>query len=155
MGIPDQVLIGPDRIQTIIPQRMPIVMVDALVSSEGTKSVAALEVREDNIFCENGRLSEAGIIEHIAQSAAAHAGYTALVEKKDVRIGFIAAIKDLIITELPPVGAILRTTITIENEVMGVIIVKGVCNACGECSARGGEIARCEMKIFIVPEEGK
>jgi predicted hotdog family 3-hydroxylacyl-ACP dehydratase len=148
MGIPDQILIGPDRIQTLIPQRPPIVMVDALVSSEGKTSVTALEVREDNIFCENGRLSEAGIIEHIAQSAAAHAGYTALVEKKNVRIGYIAAIKDLVITALPPVGAILRTTITIENEVMGVVIVKGVVTC-------GGEIARCEMKIFIVPEEGK
>ena len=154
MGIPDQVLIGPDRILTIIPQRPPIVMVDALVSAEGNASVAALEVRNDNIFCENGRLSEAGIIEHIAQSAAARAGYAALVEKKDVRVGFIAAIKDLVLSELPPVGAVLLTTITVENEVMGVIIVKGVVK-CDACAASGGEIARCEMKIFIVPEEGK
>eukprot|EP00975_Prorocentrum_lima_P005690 1231614-Prorocentrum_lima.AAC.1 len=51
--------------------RPPIVMVDSFFGIEENHSYSGLTVTADNIFCETRKLQEAGIIEHIAQSAAA------------------------------------------------------------------------------------
>ena len=59
----------------LIPQRAPIVMVDRFLGLEDGISTTCLEVRADNIFCNDGCLNECGVIEHIAQSAAARVGH--------------------------------------------------------------------------------
>ena len=62
-------------IRELIPQRPPILLVDGLESVEGDTAVSTLTVRADNCFTdEEGVLSEAGVVEHIAQSASALAG---------------------------------------------------------------------------------
>ena len=54
-------------IRELIPQRPPILMVDGLESVEGDTAVGTLTVRADNCFAdEEGVLSEAGVVEHIA-----------------------------------------------------------------------------------------
>lgn len=74
-------------IQALIPQREPIIMVDRLDKVEHAYAETSLEIRPDNFFvAPDGRLEEAGIIEHIAQSALAFAGYWALqVELPNLR----------------------------------------------------------------------
>lgn len=66
------------NIEQLIPQRDPIRMIDGLQSVEGETAVTFLSVRPDNYFLDmHGTLAEAGVIEHIAQSASALAGYLA------------------------------------------------------------------------------
>ena len=63
-------------IEDLIPQRAPIQMVDTLVSASEDEAVCRYSVKEGNFFIESdGRLSEVALIEHIAQSASAHAGW--------------------------------------------------------------------------------
>jgi predicted hotdog family 3-hydroxylacyl-ACP dehydratase len=64
-----------DSILELIPQRAPIVMVNEFVGIEGNVSRTRFAVYNENIFVDNGCLSECGLIEHIAQSAAARVGY--------------------------------------------------------------------------------
>ena len=59
---------------SLIPQRPPMVMVDALLSYTATTGAAGLTIAADNLFVQNGQLQEAGVIEHIAQSIALHKG---------------------------------------------------------------------------------
>ena len=61
-------IIQGERILDLSPQRPPIVMVDSFFGIEENHSYSGLTVTADNIFCETGKLQEAGIIEHIAQS---------------------------------------------------------------------------------------
>ena len=76
MGVPEKALIAADEIVEYIPQRPPIVMADAFYGiGEDGCARSGLTVCEDNIFVEEGALSECGLIEHIAQSAALRAGY--------------------------------------------------------------------------------
>ena len=57
-------------IRELIPQRPPILLVDGLECVEGDTAIGTLVVRTDNCFTdEDGLLAEAGVIEHIAQSA--------------------------------------------------------------------------------------
>ena len=66
-------------IKSLIPQREPILLVDALVGVEGDMARTQLTVRRDNSFVgDDGLLAEPGLIEHIAQSASAFAGYKAM-----------------------------------------------------------------------------
>ena len=143
MGISDTVLTGRDAITELIPQRPPIVMIDELVKSDDASTTTRLEVRGDNIFCEEGFLAEPGMIENIAQTAAARMGHFAKSTGTEVPIGFIAAVSSLSIKARPRVGETIETTVSVVNEVIGITIIEGT------VSLNGEEIARCEMKIFI------
>ena len=82
MGVPEKALIAADEIVEYIPQRPPIVMADAFYGiGEDGCARSGLTVCEDNIFVEEGALSECGLIEHIAQSAA-QATWTAAAAKR-------------------------------------------------------------------------
>ena len=64
-----------DELFRLIPQRPPMVMIDRFYGIEENTSWSGLTVTPDNLFCRDGVLQETGIIEHIAQSAAARVGY--------------------------------------------------------------------------------
>jgi predicted hotdog family 3-hydroxylacyl-ACP dehydratase len=136
-------LVHKQQITDYIPQKQPIVMIDTLDFCEGAVTKTSFKVEETNIFVKNGILHEPGIIENIAQTAAAKAGYEVKQMGKEPLLGFIGAVKDLKIHDFPKVGETLETTVTIKTEVMDVTIIEG----CSTCN--GKKIAECEMKIFI------
>ncbi len=141
-------LVGEDKITELIPQRNPIVMIDKLISCEGASTVSGLLVKEDNIFSQDGFLQEPGLVENIAQTAAARVGYVCKQENKDVPVGFIGAVKNLKIYNLPKVNSEINTEVVITNEIMGVTIIKGQVN-----DEEGNILAECEMKIFLQKED--
>ncbi len=61
-------------IKQLIPQREPIIMVDAIFEYEEEKVVGGLTVKNDSIFVKNNQLRESGILEHIAQTVALYTG---------------------------------------------------------------------------------
>ena len=108
----------------LLPQRPPFVMVDHLVDYSETQTTCELTIRKDNVFCENGELAAAGLIEHIAQTCAARLGYyNKYVLKVGVRLGFIGEVKDLEIVRLPREGETLNTTIVVMQEIFDVTLV--------------------------------
>ena len=93
---------GDIDILELIPQRPPFVMVDHLVDFEPDRSVTDYYVREDGILVRDGHLSEAGIMENIAQSCAARIGYINKYTKNEtVKLGIIGAVRDLQVTGMP------------------------------------------------------
>lgn len=107
-----------------LPQRPPFVMVDHLTNYSETQSSCDLTIRPDNVFCENGELAAAGLIEHIAQTCAARLGYYNIyVLKEGVRLGFIGEVKDLDIVRLPREGETIETTIVVMQEIFDVTLV--------------------------------
>jgi len=143
MGIFEKIIVQGDEVLELIPQRAPIVMIDKLFESGETSAVTGLLVKADNIFCKDGYFQESGIIENIAQSAAAQIGYFCKLNHTIPPIGFIGAIKNLKINFLPEVGSELITNITVLHEVMDCTIISG------KVSSKDQPIAECEMKVFI------
>ena len=132
-------------IKQYIPQRPPFIMVDDLLFDDAVITRTTFAVKADNIFLENGRLEAAALVENIAQTAAAGAGYKALLHQEAVKVGFIGAIKGLKVFVLPALGDTLITETKLVNTVFNVSIVEGVVK-------RGDEVlATCEMKIFLQP----
>ena len=132
-----------ENIESLIPQRKPFVMIDELSGSDGNNTRTRLQVRAENIFVENGLFTEPGLLENIAQTAAARAGYEAKKDNAPVRVGYIGAVKNFEVFELPAVGDVIETEIIIGNQVFDVSVIKGA------ISCKGRVIAKCEMKIFI------
>jgi 3-hydroxyacyl-[acyl-carrier-protein] dehydratase len=136
-------------VSALIPQQPPIEMVDTLWSNNDTTTVSGFTIRPDNIFCDNGFFAEPGIIENIAQTAALRAGYIVSLLAKDGKltgpppVGYIAAIKNLHIHQLPAIGASLKTEIIVKQVIFDVTLIaaKTICN--------DELIAECEMKIFL------
>lgn len=118
-------------------------MIDALETCTQENASTSFTVRPDNIFIENGILQEAALVENIAQTAAAHMGYTCQQENKPVPVGFIGAVQNLVIHALPTVNDELHTEIVIKNQVFNATIIAGT------IVLNGKPIAGCEMKIFI------
>lgn len=132
-----------EDILSFIPQRTPFVMVDKILSSDATKTSSSFIIKAENIFVEDGFFNEPGLLENIAQTAAARAGNISKIENKPVDVGYIGAVKNFQIFTLPTIGDELLTEITIENQIFDVTLISGkiLCNNI--------EIANCEMKIFI------
>jgi 3-hydroxyacyl-[acyl-carrier-protein] dehydratase len=133
---------SPEKVN--IPQREPMVMVDEVISHTGIETVTRFTVRTGNVFLENGLFSEPGLIENMAQTAAAGTGVTSTLEKKEAPVGFIGGISKLNIFSLPPAGSELVTRTTVLHTVGNASIV-GAEVKCGENS-----VAACEMKIFLI-----
>lgn len=133
----------------LIPQRPPFVMIDRLLSSDAVYSVTELEVRNDNIFVEDERLTASGLIENIAQTCAARIGYINLNNGGTVKIGVIGSISNLNVTRTPKVGERLTTTIQLLEEVFNVTMVLASIKIGEE------EIISANMKIALTDIDSK
>ncbi|PUZ25125.1 3-hydroxyacyl-ACP dehydratase [Chitinophaga parva] len=122
-----------------------MVMIDTLSGATDRTADTALTIAADNIFLNGGKFSPSGLLENMAQTAAAHAGYLALRLNEPVKVGFIGAVKDLQIKSLPPAGATLHTHIEVQNTVFNATSVLA------KVSLDNAVVASCELKIFINP----
>ncbi|MFD2871788.1 3-hydroxyacyl-ACP dehydratase [Mucilaginibacter ximonensis] len=130
-------------ILSIIPQKPPFVMVDELLFSDDNITRTSFTVTADNIFVINNEFSEAGLMENMAQTAAAGSGNMARIENREVANGYIGQVKNFEVYSLPKVGDKLITEVKIEVQVFDAGIVSG------KVSCNEVEVAQCEMKIFI------
>jgi predicted hotdog family 3-hydroxylacyl-ACP dehydratase len=131
------------NILDLIPQRAPFVMIDRLVYSGEKSAKGSLFISESNILCHNNCFQESGLIEFIAQTAAAYTGYLTVTANKEVVKGFIAAVKDLVIYSLPSSGTEIQSEITVDNELLGYTIISG------RIFQSTTLVAECELRILL------
>lgn len=134
------------RISDLIPQRHPIVMVDKLCSASAQDATTCLFISGSNMFCHHGHIAEAGIIEHMAQSASAMAGYNCRAAGKPAPVGFIGEVKKFTLNFLPKIEETMETTIKVVSEAMGITLINATTCVDGQVAAS------CQMKIFIREE---
>lgn len=111
-------------VESLIPQQFPFVMVNSIAAYSETQLISGFEIKEDNIFVQDGIFQASGLIEHQAQSVALHTGYQFYLLGKEAPTGYIGAIKSFEAEVLPKVGDQLTTEATILNEMMGVTLVE-------------------------------
>lgn len=128
---------------SLIPQRPPVVMIDQLVYADEKQAKGRFFIKESNIFCENGFFREPGLIEFIAQTAAAHTGFYQLAFSKEVSEGYIGAVKNLILYSLPRSNSEILSEIVIDSEIMGYTIILG------KVFQEDKKLAECEMRIIV------
>ena len=137
-----------DKIFAYIPQRPPFVMTGEMVYTDGKITKTIFTIPADNLFVSNGYFSESGLVENMAQTAAACTGYKANTEGKPAPVGYIAALRNVTISELPKVNDTITTEISFEQALMNFHLVKG------KVMIGDKEIASSEFKIFVNPDQG-
>jgi predicted hotdog family 3-hydroxylacyl-ACP dehydratase len=144
-------LVAKEKILELIPQRNPMVMIDCLVSCDETQVVSQLSIRNDTLFVNRGGLTAAGMIEMMAQTAAARTGY--LLKKqpetanKKVPFGVIGSIKNFRLYFQPLIGSVVTTTVNIAHEVLQATVVKGKVEADGKLAGEG------DLQIFLTGDQ--
>ncbi len=132
-----------DAITDYIPHRAPFVMVDNLVSATRERFESDFEIMDANLLVQDGFFQETGLIEHIAQTCAASFDYLDREAGGKPKIGFIGAVSKVLVTELPPVGATIRTVVTPLHQLGNIYLVKG------ESFLDGRILLGCELKIVV------
>lgn len=137
---------GREDIIQYIPQRDPMVLVHQLLEFSENKVVSGFEVEENHILVSNGFLTEAGLLENMAQTAALGKGYEFALKNEKPPLGFIGAVKSFKVARLPKIGSQIKTHLELKHEVLNASIVNT------KIMENEEEIASCELKIFINPE---
>jgi predicted hotdog family 3-hydroxylacyl-ACP dehydratase len=141
---PNETILRSIDIHELLPQQEPFVMVSRLVHLDDVRTACELDISADNIFVDKGRLSASGLIENVAQTCATRIGYVnKYILKKAVQIGFIGAIRNMDIIDLPEVGQQITTIVDVKEEVFGMTLASAV--------VKHGEriLVTTEMKIAV------
>ncbi len=136
-------LVKSENIIDYIPQRSPFVMVGDLVSRNEGSAKSHFQIKDDNIFVSEGKFTVSGLLENIAQTAAANVGYAFITKKLPVPVGFIGAISKVKIFNLPLADSTIETSIEILQEIFDITLIEGVVKQNGEI------IVSCQMKIMV------
>ena len=135
-------------IHELLPQQEPFVMIGTLVQFDMKTTVTETVISEQNIFVDGNSFSASGLIENIAQTCAARIGYVnKYILKKGIQLGFIGAIRNLEIAELPYIGDKITTTVDVLEEVFGMTL------ASATITCNGKTLVTTEMKIAVKNEE--
>lgn len=131
-------------VHDLLPQQEPFVMIDNLVHIDQVLTVTETLVRDDNLFVDNGQMSASGLMENIAQTCAARIGYVnKYILQKGIQLGFIGAVRNFEVRELPPTGDLLTTQVEVKEEIFGMTLAEATI----ECG--GKVLVSTEMKIAV------
>ena len=130
-------------IASLIPQRQPIMMVNEYGYEDDDNCWSLLNINSDNIFLDtNGRIIVEGVLEHIAQTAAAHIGFKHRLKGEEVGLGFIGDIKRCTVTgPMPTTGQSIKTRIKVVSQVNNITMISAEAK-CGDTT-----IVSCRMKL--------
>ena len=134
-------------LKKLIPHREPMILIDTLQYHDENSLVSSFLITEQCLFIKENKLSEAGILEHMAQSVALHTGYSGYIDEKATREGYIGAIKKAEIVQLPKVGETITTQVNITYSAMDMTMVQI------ETKIDGKIIALAEMSTVLKPLE--
>lgn len=101
------------HITALIPHRHPMLLVDEVSHADSLSCHTVYTVSAECFLVDGGRLSEAGLVENMAQSASALAGWHALLNgASGPPVGTIGEVSHLHIHSLPLVGQTLSTEVS-------------------------------------------
>jgi predicted hotdog family 3-hydroxylacyl-ACP dehydratase len=136
-----------DDVRMLIRQREPFIMLDRFLGASDIEADTSFTVTDGNLFSSDGVMAELGVVEHIAQSASAFAGYKALLLGEPAPLGFIGEVRKCRLHSLPRLGDTLITHLRTVSEALGVTLIEAVTRI------EERNAAECQMKIYIKPTQ--
>ena len=131
-------------LDSLIPHRYPFLLIDEAEGFEGEWFNCMFEIRAGGTFVQGEEFDECGLVEHIAQTAAARAGALRLMGMLDATLGYIASVDGVHFARRARVGELLRSRVR-EIQQLGNLSLVEV-----EVRVDGGFLASGRMKFFAV-----
>ncbi|MEX0273341.1 MAG: ABC transporter permease [Flavobacteriaceae bacterium] len=139
-------------IQKFLPHRYPMLMVDTVLHIDSKSVTCEFKVGPDCLFLKNGHLTETGLIENAAQACSAVVGQNYfeaddLEGKGNKVIGYISAIKKVVIKKLPK----LNDTLVTKAQLISLFNTGNVsmCTMEGTTFSNGDLIVDCTINFLI------
>lgn len=132
-------------ILSLIPQRAPMVMISRVIAYSKNQIQTEFDLDYENIFVTNDVFSESGMLENIAQTAAAMVGMEARKNREEVPLGFIGGINKVQVSGYATLESTINTQVEILREVVNITLIRGKCFKLDEL------LLECEMKIVVNP----
>lgn len=143
------------EIQNYLPHRAPMLLVDLILELNHHEAKTIFEIKEDNLFIENGFFAEVGLIENAAQTCSSIVGQSFFSEQNSEKninvIGFISGIKKLKVHQLAKTGDIIHTNATLSSrfDTSDYCICTMACTTFHE----GVLLFEAEINLFIQEEK--
>jgi hypothetical protein len=134
-----------------------MVMVDEVIAVRGLETETSFLVKPDCLFARAGKLSEAGMLENLAQTSFIFLNYffirpgEVLWDKAKDNLGVISTIMDLEISLLPEVGTRLCTYT--QTELVFTSDFLKICNIQGRVIIDGETALLATMKMLLQTQE--
>lgn len=141
------VSVSGEELAQLIAQKPPMVMIDKLVSVSDHFSETRYSVPEGGIFSDDGQLSEAGLVENMAQTIGVGSGFSRRRKGKELLTGFMTMIKNLKIERLPDCGSEIRTEVRFQYQALNFRIFSG------KVFSNNQQIAECEIRVYSPDQE--
>ena len=120
-----------------------MMMIDSVLAATPLTITTALTILPANILVQDGCFVEAGLIENIAQTAAAMNGCEAMKRGEQPKLGFIGEVKNFVCHRLPRTGQTIHTSLNTLAAMAGVTLVEA------HITCDGAPVAQAQLKIFI------
>lgn len=131
--------------EPLLPQRPPFQFIENLVFCSENEFRSQFRIKQNELFVVCEELSESALLENMAQTVAA--GNTwyqqQQANEQDPKMGFIGAIKKIMIHRKPKVNEILQTHVQIIHEIGDARI------ADAKIFCQDALIASAELTIFV------
>jgi 3-hydroxymyristoyl/3-hydroxydecanoyl-(acyl carrier protein) dehydratase len=125
-------------------------MLDRLVHCEGMVAGGELLIREGNVFSRGASFTESGMLEALAQTAAARTSLVqrsqAGAENRPPQVGVKGSIKDFRLHFQPKTGETIETEIELLHEFLNASVIRG------RVLVAGAEACSAELKIFLTED---
>ena len=133
----------PTDVTDLLPQKYPFRMVDMLLFADEGRIVTTFLISSKNVLVHEDQFTEGGMIENMAQSAAAGTGYFFARQNAAIPIGYIGAVKNVKIIKLARTGDEITTELLTLNKIGDASIVEG------KIFLQKELIGYCELTIFV------
>src|SRR5690554_5799776 len=143
----------PINVSRFLPHRKPMLMVELVVGLTDSSIETSFDIKEDNIFLENGFFNETGVIENAEQTCSGIVGWSHFEKNshdENYRVeGFISKIDKVEIYKLPPTNTSIQT----KGELLSMHQIGDVYNCKMNCRTFLGdeEIAHSLFTLIIKP----
>ena len=133
------------NIHHFLPHREPMLMADYILELTPEKVITSFKIKSDNIFLQDNQFTEAGLIEHSAQTSSSILGQSFFEnqESNTKVIGFITNIKKIEIFALPKIGE------TIISKASLISKYENICQIFCETFLDEKLLIRTEISLFI------
>ncbi|MGB0402844.1 MAG: hypothetical protein ACPGEG_02025 [Salibacteraceae bacterium] len=145
------------NVTSLLPHKPPFVLISHLIEMIENRAITQFDIPDDHILVENDHLSEAGLLENLAQSAALSAGFAYFTSREtsmdtyNPPLGYMGSIKKITISRLPHKSEIIETRTILSNSIKSGNTEIVFC--VGKITSPKGLIAHGEFKLFLVYQE--
>ncbi|MCD6525909.1 MAG: hypothetical protein J7K75_02820 [Desulfuromonas sp.] len=134
----DDALTLPMAVQSLLPHRPPMLLVDELIAFESGDGTVSAQVKMGDLFVDgDGQLENTALVELIAQSYAAIKGYEDTLNQVAVKQGYLVGSRKISFLKTVYAGDSLMIDITTSAILEGFSVIAGVVKRGDETVAEG------------------